>query len=97
MIYTIIISLLVKKPFYSLRPKSFSFQIVSELKDTFVKFLTLCPEGGAFDPLFCPEGRDFVHNDYPGGGFCPPQVVSRGFVLGEGMVLDEIDTCIIVA
>ena len=30
----------------------------------------------------------------PGGGFCSLQVVSRGFVPG-GMVLDEIDTCII--
>ena len=28
----------------------------------FVKF----PGGGAFDSLFCPEGRVFVHNDCPG-------------------------------
>ena len=24
--------------------------------------------GGAFDSLFCPEGRVFVHNDCPRGG-----------------------------
>ena len=64
MIYTIIISLLIEKPFYLLRPQSFSFQIVSEFKDIFV-----------------------------GEGFCSFQVVSGG--LSRGMVLDEIDTCII--
>ena len=49
---------------------------------------------GAFDSLFCPEGRVFVHNDCPEGkGFCSFQVVSREFVPGV-MVLDEIDTCI---
>ena len=37
--------------------------------------------GWAFDSLFFPEGRVFVHNDCPGGG--------------EGMVLDETDSCII--
>ena len=49
---------------------------------------------GAFDSLFCPEGRVFVHNECPEGkGFCSFQVVSWEFVPG-GMVLDEIDTCI---
>ena len=38
MIYTIIVSLLIEKPFYLLRPQSFSFQIVTEFIDTFVKF-----------------------------------------------------------
>ena len=38
MIYTIIISLLIEKPFYLLRPQSFSFQIASEFIDTFLKF-----------------------------------------------------------
>ena len=64
----VIISLLIEKLFYLLRPQSFSFQIVSEFIDTFVKFLTLCPGDGAFDSLFCPEGRDFVQNDCLGGG-----------------------------
>ena len=32
-IHTIIISLLVEKPFHLLRPESFSFQIVSEFID----------------------------------------------------------------
>ena len=43
--------------------------------------------GGAFDSLFCPEGRVFIHNDCPGGGriftalfkSCP-----GGFVPGDG-------------
>ena len=49
---------------------------------------------GAFDSLFCPKERVFVHNDCPEGkGFCSVQVVSREFVPG-GIVLDEIDTCI---
>ena len=54
--------------------------------------MTLCsvPRGGAFDLLFCPEGRAFVHNGCPGGGFLLP---SSG-VPGGGMVLDGIDTCI---
>ena len=38
MIYTLIIILLIEKPFYLFRPQSFSFQVVSELIDTFVKF-----------------------------------------------------------
>ena len=67
MIYTLIISLLIEKPFYLLRPQSFSFQIVSEFIDIFVKFYTLCPGGGAFDSLFCPKGRVFVHNNCLGG------------------------------
>ena len=61
-----------------------------ELIDTFVKFFTLCPKSGAFDSLFCPEGRVFVHSDSPwGGGFLLPSSRVPG-----GMVLDEIDTCI---
>ena len=56
-----------------------------------MKFSKFMSRGGAFDSLFCPEGRVFVHNDCPeGDGFCSLQVVS-----GRGMVLDEVDTCII--
>ena len=63
MIYTLIISLLTEKPFYLLRPQSFPFQIVSEVMDIFVKFSDFVSRGGAFDSLFCPEGRVFVQND----------------------------------
>ena len=64
-----------------------------------MKFLTLCPRGGAFDSLYCPKGRVFVQNDcFEVGGFCSLQIVSWQFVPGEGgvMVMDEICTCIIV-
>ena len=42
---------------------------MSEFIDTFVKFSNFISQakGGAFDSLFCPEGRVFVHNDCPGG------------------------------
>ena len=82
MIHTTIISLLIEKPFYLLRAQSFSFQIMSEFIDTYVKFFTLCPKGGAFDPLFCPEGRFFAHNDCP-RGVCCHTVVSRGYGFGQ--------------
>ena len=78
MIYTIIISLLIEKPFYLLRPKGFSFQIRSEFIDTFVKFSNFMSQGWGIDSLFCPEGRGFAHNDYPGEGFCSLQVVPPG-------------------
>ena len=90
MIHTIIISLLIEKLSYLLRPQSFSFQIVSEFMATFVKFSNFCPKGGAFDSLFCPEGRLFVHNNCPGGRVFAPFKSCSG-----GMVLDEIDTYII--
>ena len=48
MIYIVIISLLIEKPFYLLRPQNFSFQIVSEFKDTFVKFSNFMSEGWGF-------------------------------------------------
>ena len=83
MIYTLIISLLIEKPFYLLSLQSFSFQIVSEFIDIFVKFSNFMSRGGAFDSLFCPKGRVFVHNYCPGGeGFCSLQAVPRGFVPG---------------
>ena len=93
MIYTLIISLLIEKPFCLLRPQSFSFQILSEFIDIFLKFSNFMSLGEAFDSLFCPEGRVFVQNDCPGGRFCSLQVMSQGFVPGE-MILDETDTCI---
>ena len=81
MIYTLIISLLIGKLVYLLRPQSFSFQIVSGFIDKFVKFSNFMSRGGAFDSPFCPEERGFVHNDCPGGVF-PLRVVSRGGSLG---------------
>ena len=58
--------------------------------DIFVKCSKFMSRGGAFDSLFCPEGRVFVHNEYlGGGGFLLPS--SR---VPEGMVLDKMDTCI---
>ena len=95
MIYTSIISLLIEKPFYLLSPQSFSFQIVSEFIDMFVKSLTLCPGGGAFDSLFCPEGRVFVNNDRPGGKiFAPFKSCPGGLSQRDGYAMYEIDTCI---
>ena len=70
MLYTMVISLLIEKLFDLLRSQSFSF-IVSEFIDTFVKFLTLCPGGRAFDSLFCPEGRVFVPFKSCPGGLSP--------------------------
>ena len=52
---------------------------MSEFIDTFVKFSNYMSGGGAFDSLFCPEGRVFVQNDCPRGeGVCSLQVVSQG-------------------
>ena len=59
---------------------------MSEFIDTSVRFLTLCPGGGAFDSLFCPR---FLYTMIVrgGGGFAP-------FISCPGKVgLDEIDTC----
>ena len=79
MIYTLIISLLIEKPFYLLRSQSFSFQIVSEFIDIFVKFSNFMSRGDAFDSLFRLEGRVFVHNDCPGGRvFAPFKSCPRG-------------------
>ena len=93
MIYTLIICLLVEKLFYLLSPQSFSFQIVPEFKDMFVKFSNFMSRGGAFDSIFCPEGRIFVHNDCLGGRVLLSSSRVPGVCPG-GMVMDEIDTCI---
>ena len=99
MISTVINSLLIEKPFYLLRPQSFSFRIVSEFIDIFVKFSNIMSRCGAFDFLFPflfrREGF-FLLNDCPR---CLLRVVSKGFVSGGGggglgLVLDETDNCI---
>ena len=61
-------------------------------QDTFVKFSNFMSLGGAFDSMFCLEGRVFVHNDCPEGRVFASFKACPG---GGGMVLDEIDTCII--
>ena len=97
MIYTTKISLLIEKAFYLLRPQRFSFQIgVRVYRYICEFFLTLCPKGGAFDSLFCPKGRVFVHNDCPGGRIFAPFKSCLGGLFRGGMVLDEVDTCIML-
>ena len=89
MIYILIISLLIKKPFYLLRRQSFSFEIVSE-------FSNFMSRGWGFWLPVLSRGKGFCTQLLSRGeGFCSLRVVSRGFVPG-GMVLDQIDTCIIV-
>ena len=89
MIYTLIISLLIEKPFHLLSPQSFSFQTVSEFIDILVNSPTLC----LLTPCSVPRGGFLYTMIVPGEGFCSLQVVSRRFVPG-GMVMDEIDICI---
>ena len=74
MIYTVTIGLLIEKPFYLLRPQSLLFQIVSE-------FIL---KGGAFDSLFCPQVRIFVHNDCPGRRVLVPFKSCPGVCPGGG-------------
>ena len=92
MIYTVIISLLIEKPFYLLSPQNFSFQIVSEFIDIFVKlsnFILYVPGVGLLTPCSVLRGAFLYTMIVPGEGFCSLQVVSRG------VVMDEIDTCIL--
>ena len=78
MIYTLIISLLIDKPFYLLSPQSFSFQIVSEFIDIFVKFSNFMSGGGLLTPCSVPRGGFLYTMIVPGEGFCSLQVVSPG-------------------
>ena len=80
MIYTLTVSLLIDKPFYLLRQQSFSFQIVSEFIDIFVKSSNFMSRGGAFDFLFFPRGGVLYTVIVLGGGIFPLRVVSLGFV-----------------
>ena len=87
MIYTVIVSLLIEKPFYLLSPQSFSFQIVSELIDTFVKLSNFMPyvRGvGLLTPCSVLRGAFLYTMIAPGEGFCSLQVVYQGFVRGGG-------------
>ena len=79
MIYTLIISLLIEKPFYLLRPLSFSFQIVSEFLDIFVTFSNFMSRGGLLTPCSVPRGGFLYTMIVPGGGFLlPSNRVPRG-------------------
>ena len=71
--YTLIISLVIEKLFYLLRPQSFSFQIMSEFIDMFVKFSSfIVPGVGLLTPCFVPRGGVLYTMIVPGGGFLPP-------------------------
>ena len=68
MVYTIIISLLIDL----LRPQSFSFRIVSEFIDTFVKFSNFVPRVGLLTPCFAPREGFLYTMIVPGEGFLLP-------------------------
>ena len=96
MIYTVIVSLLIEKPFYLLSPKSFSFQIVSELIDIFVKlsnFMPYVPGVGLLTPCSVPRGAFLYTMIATGDSFAPFKLCTRG-LSRRGVVKDEIDTCI---
>ena len=96
MIYTVIVSLLIENPFYLLSPQSFSFQIVSEFIDIFVKlsnFIPYVPGVGLLTPCSVPMGAFLYTMIVPGEGFCSLQVCTRD--LSRRGVMDEIDTCIL--
>ena len=90
MIYTVIISLLIEKPFYLLSPQSFSFQIVSEFIDIFVKLSDFM---GLLTPCSVPRGAFLYTMIVPGEGFAPFKLCPWGLSRGRGVVMDEIDTC----
>ena len=76
MIYILIISLFIKKPFYLLRRQSFSFEIVSE-------FSNFMSRGWGFWLPVLSRGKGFCTQLLSRGeGFCSLRVVSRGFVPG---------------
>ena len=97
MTYTSIISLPIDKRFYLLISQSISFQIVSESVDIFVKFSNFMSQGWGFLTPYSARRGEFLYTLIVPGFFLPssrvPGVYSGGGG-GEGMVLDETDTCI---
>ena len=88
MIYTVIVSLLIEKPFYLLSPQSFSFRIVSEFIDIFVKlsnFIPYVPGVGLLTPCSVLMGAFLYTMIVPGEDFCSLQVVYQGFVPAGGL------------
>ena len=80
MIYTVIVSL-IEKPFYLLSPQSFSFQIVSEFIDVFVKlsnFIPYVPGVGLLTPCSVLMGAFLYTMIVPGEGFAPFKLCTRG-------------------
>ena len=76
------LSLLIEKPFYLLRPQSFSFQIVSEFIDTFVKFSNFMSQGvGLLTSCFVLRGG-FLYTMIVLGGFAPFKSCSGGLSQG---------------
>ena len=95
MIYTIIISLLIEKPFYLLRQQSFSFQIVSEFIDTFVKFSNFMFRGWGFWLPVLSRGEGFCTQWLSlGEGFAPFKSCPGGYPWGGGggIVLDSFQS-----
>ena len=85
MIYTVIDSLLIKKQFYLLSPQSFSFQIVSEFIDIFVKlsnFIAYFPGVGLLTPCSVPRGVFLYTMIVPGEGFAPFKLCTKGLSQG---------------
>ena len=73
MIYPLIISLLIEKPFYLLRPQSFSFQIVSEFYRYICEIFTLYVRGvGLLAPCSVPMGGFLYTIIVPGGRVFAP-------------------------
>ena len=80
MIYTVIVSLLIEKPFYLLSPQSFSFQIVSEFIDIFVKlfnFIPYVPGVGLLTPCSVPMGAFLYTMISQGRVFAPFKLCTR--------------------
>ena len=85
MIYTLIISLLIEKPFYLLSQQSFSFQIVSEFIDIFVKFSNFMSRGWGFWLFVLSRGEGFCTQLLSrGGGFLLPSSRVSVVCPGEG-------------
>ena len=93
MIYTIIISL-IEKPFYLLRPQSFSFQIDTVYRHISEIFKLYVLRVGLLTPCFVPRGGFLYTMIVPERGFLLPSVRVPGVCRG-GIVTDEVDTCII--
>ena len=87
MIYTVIVSLLIEKPFYLLSPQSFSFRIVSEFIDIFVKlsnFIPYVPGVGLLTPCSVPMGALLYTMIVPGEVFASFKLCTRGLSCGGG-------------
>ena len=97
MIYTVIDSLLIKKTILFVKSTKLFISNSARVHRyicEIIKLYTLCSWGGTFNSLFCSEGSVFVHNDCPRGGFLLPSSCVPGVCPG-GVVMDEIDTCIL--